>query len=583
MEGNAWRDNRRDATTLGHDTGLAAFFRVIHQRRWQHPPPLHLSLSLCLCLLTPARAAPPAFHFGTRVSYPVDFVTDIAAGDFNGDGLADIAALGIDAASDPAVIILFGQANGTFLAQSPALTIPGQFFQFEGIAAGNLRRNDRFDDLVLLVPNIEGEDTLVVFENLASPQPVSFQALPGLRPCDATVDICEPAGIAVLDFNGDGALDIAVPDVDAGSVWLLPKVGNNFFPLPQALPTGRDPSMQFSSPAAAAAGLLDGDLKPDLAIALNQDLGVAVHINTQTTSANPTFAPPVVYDPDPSTSKDIGPTGVAIADFNHDNHPDIALSNLGRTSGNVTIHINNGDGTFRNAVEYPVGGPTADDLVAVDLNADGNPDIITRNGGEPSDGVDSLTVLLGVGNGTFVSDVDLMSIPVGKGLADLAVADFNGDGKPDVAVVEAEDNTVSVLLGGGVNPPTFTPTPSPTVTLTPTVTPTGTITLTPTRTRTPTATLRPTLTRTVTPSPTITPTVPYTGSPTPTPTITPTPKPGMAGDANCDEALTDADPAALASKLFNPGLYSECNGADANRDGAVSVADFPATIQAILR
>ena len=263
----------------------------------------------------------------------------------------------------------------------------------------------------------------------------------------------------------------------------------------------------------------------------------------------------MVYDPDLNTSNDIGPTGIVIGDFNRDGHPDIALSNEGSpgaqsTSGSVTIHLNRGDGTFANAVVYPVdtsspiGFATVDGLATADFNGDGFLDIVTRN----SD--DTLTLLYGNGDGTFRQDPNLALIPVGAGLEDMVIADFNRDGKLDVAVAEGDDETISVLLGGGVVPP---PTPSLTPTLTPKPTMTPTITHTPTRTRTSTPSLTPTITQTPTktttiiptPTRTLTPVITMTGTRVPTPTATATPTagpspspthttPGTPGDADCD-------------------------------------------------
>src|SRR5262249_36859049 len=156
-----------------------------------------------------------------------------------------------------------------------------------------------------------------------------------------------------------------------------------------------------------------------------------------------------------------------------------------------------------------------------DLNGDQNPDIVTRNGD------DTLSVLLGNADGTFTPDPNLGALPVGSGLADLAIADFNGDGKLDIAVAEEFENvvgSVSILLGGRVNPPA-TPTLPPTLTPIPTLPPTASPT------------------RTGTPSPTPTPTPNRTGSPTITPTRTPTrtPRSAAAGDADCSGTVNDAD------------------------------------------
>jgi len=536
----------------------------------------HLSALCALHLLTvaTAQAVPPSFSFGDRRSYPVDQMpsltgaSTIAAGNFNGDIYPDIAALGEDADGFATVVLLLGQRDGNFLIESASLPFTDQLFDFDAIAAGNFDVRMATDDLALLVPDLEGVDRLEVLPNLGG-SPVLFQ-----QPNNVFGVGDAPSGIFAVDFTGDGSLDLAVPDTDSGLIYLARKSGQNFIQS-APLPTGRDLSDLsniFSGPVAVAAGLLNTDTLPDLAVALSDDQGVAVHLNAGSIT-NPSFGVPTVYDRNVETSHDLGPTGVVVADFNHDNHPDIALSNEGSATGSgagaVTIHFNQGDGTFTDAVTYNVTEATADGLVVADFNGDGNPDIVTRNGD------DTISVLLGNADGTFYLDPNLLSISVGAGLAGLVVADFNKDGKPDVAIAEEVDNTVSILLGGGVSPPTFTPTRTGTPTRTPTVTTTGTVTRTFTATQTFTATPPITVTRTQTATASPTPTSTATRPPTATPFVAP------AGDADCNGVVNRSDlPALNAQLFFDPA--PACTGSDANHDGAVTAADVPATTQLIL-
>jgi len=509
-----------------------------------------------LALTTAAHAAPPSFSFGARRSYPADGANGIAVGRFNSDTRPDIAAMGFDVDANPTVILLFSQSDGTFAVQNPALTIQGVLLPFDGIAAGNLSRNDTLDDLALLVSNEDTfADDLEIFTNVGgSALQVSFQ------PPSVALTVGEgPAGIFVLDFNGDGILDLAVPNADDGTISLFRKAGNLFAP-PFILPTGRDPVQQASAPMAIAAGRLDADAKPDLAVALHDDNALGIHINTQTIPDSPSFRDAVIYD-----GNEIGASSVVIADFNHDGHPDVAMSSEG---GTVSVRLGVGDGTLRAPTIYDINHTTVDELATADFNGDGNVDIITRNGD------DTLTVLLGNANGTMTADPTVASIDVGNGVADMAVADFNSDGKPDVALAEEGDGTVSILLGGGVNPPptrTLTPTRTGTPTQTPTITRTPTQTATPTRTNTPTRTVPPTITGT--------PTMTRTRTATRSVTITPTPLPADPGDADCNGTINDADVSTLEDRLFNPAVHSECNGADANRDDSVTAADLTKTIE----
>jgi len=139
------------------------------------------------------------------------------------------------------------------------------------------------------------------------------------------------------------------------------------------------------------------------------------------------------------------PSSVAVGDFNHDGHLDLAVTDYYTPTGGgafrrgVSVLLGRGDGTFAPPVEYPTGpGPTS---VAVgDLNGDGNPDLVTSDLGSSS-----VSVLLGRGDGTFAPNSDY---PTGGGPNDLALGDFNRDGSLDVVTADADGN-VAVLLGRG--------------------------------------------------------------------------------------------------------------------------------------
>jgi len=151
----------------------------------------------------------------------------------------------------------------------------------------------------------------------------------------------------------------------------------------------------------------------------------------------------------------IGPdvNSVCFADFNGDGNPDLAVAYDGSDTvpGGIAILLNNGNGSFANPVTYangtpaseffPAGGTPATRFAVLDLNHDGALDIATVSLAQ------TVTVLLGKGNGTFGSPVQY---PVGAGSGGgsgqaIAIADFNGDGKPDIAVGGA----TGILLGNG--------------------------------------------------------------------------------------------------------------------------------------
>jgi hypothetical protein len=136
----------------------------------------------------------------------------------------------------------------------------------------------------------------------------------------------------------------------------------------------------------------------------------------------------------------VHPLSVAIADVNGDGKPDLATANSG--SGNVSILLGNGDGTFQAQLEFSTGSQSAPSSVVIeDLNGDGKPDLATANNGS-----NNVSILLGNGDGTFQAQV---SYGAGTGPYSIGIADLNGDGKPDLAVANNGSNTASVLPGNG--------------------------------------------------------------------------------------------------------------------------------------
>ncbi len=133
-----------------------------------------------------------------------------------------------------------------------------------------------------------------------------------------------------------------------------------------------------------------------------------------------------------------GAAAVVAGNFNGDGNLDAATANSGANT--ISILLGNGNGTFQPHVDYAIGqNPQA--IAVGDFTANGITDLAVA---DQTDG--TISVLLGNGDGTFQSHLDYA---VGQSPAALATGDFNGDGNLDVAVANAGSNTVSVLLGNG--------------------------------------------------------------------------------------------------------------------------------------
>lgn len=140
-----------------------------------------------------------------------------------------------------------------------------------------------------------------------------------------------------------------------------------------------------------------------------------------------------------------GPQSVAAGDFNRDGKLDLAV--VSYSSNTATVLLGNGDGTFTEAASSSATGFEPLSVAAADFNGDGILDLAVTglNGGAP--GLGTVTVLLGKGDGTFAPTA--VSPEPGQNPSSVAVADFNGDGKADLAIANAGSNTITVLLGNG--------------------------------------------------------------------------------------------------------------------------------------
>ncbi|HZQ69011.1 MAG TPA: FG-GAP-like repeat-containing protein [Terriglobales bacterium] len=136
-----------------------------------------------------------------------------------------------------------------------------------------------------------------------------------------------------------------------------------------------------------------------------------------------------------------GPGGIAAADFNGDGKLDIVTSNFGVDDGfsnTVSVLLGNGDGTFQSRVDY-VAGKYPNSVVAADVNNDGKVDLVV--------GITSaFAVLLGNGDGTFRAAIMTSASSFSNSVV---VGDFNRDGKQDVAVAHQLNKQVGVFLGNG--------------------------------------------------------------------------------------------------------------------------------------
>jgi len=233
-----------------------------------------------------------------------------------------------------------------------------------------------------------------------------------------------PYSVAVADFNGDGKADLAVANAHSDSVSVMLGNGDGTFQTEVPYTVG-------NAPQSVVAGDVDGDGIVDLVVVNTGDSTVEVLLG----NGNGTFHAGGTF------TVQANPLDVVIGDFNLDGKLDLAVAN-GPNSAGVSILLGNGDGTFHAFTASPA-GTNANSLAVGDFNGDGKPDLAV------TDLINNdVNVLLGNGDGTFHAATS-SPFMVDSGPTSIAVGDFNGDGKPDLAVANGTSNDVSVLLGNG--------------------------------------------------------------------------------------------------------------------------------------
>jgi hypothetical protein len=229
--------------------------------------------------------------------------------------------------------------------------------------------------------------------------------------------------VVVADFNGDGKPDLAVA---AGS--LLVMLGNGDGTFKAGINTGARANLM-------AVGDFNGDGKPD--VVLSESLAVLLG------KGDGTFQAPISTP----TSPPVIPVGrPVVGDFNGDGKLDIVAPNV---SGAILVLLGDGAGKLGAPTSFNTGETFPGNLTVGDINGDHKLDLVSINAVN-----NHISVLLGNGNGTFQAPTSIALGGNPDSSFGVVIADFNGDGNPDLAVANvssftASGSTISVFPGNG--------------------------------------------------------------------------------------------------------------------------------------
>jgi hypothetical protein len=358
--------------------------------------------------------------FGT---YPANEVT----ADFNGDGIPDLAVISSDnsfGGGPYTVAVFLGNGDGTFQA-GPTIQ-PSEMQSYPFMISGDFNGDGKLDLAILSYDGYSTSHLTILLNNGDG----SFSAKPTL------VVFAQPltggdvilGTMATADFNGDGKLDLAVVGdyVSSGGVTILLGNGDGTF---AATGPNLDPTADF---ALITTGDFNGDGIPDFVTPNYFEFGGSPTIFLGKGDGTFTFKAT-------SFTLDYFPTSVVVGDFNGDGVLDLAFSDL----NGVEIALGNGDGTFNETSASPIQVPSElYSLQIGDFNHDGKLDLAGLD-----NYFDQIVLLLGAGDGRFAVTNATPSVNSSLvGTHQIAAADFNGDGVPDLAMLTYSVNTASILL-----------------------------------------------------------------------------------------------------------------------------------------
>jgi hypothetical protein len=401
------------------------------------------------------------FTFAAPIDLPVgfDIYARMVAGDFNGDGKADIAYFATDSAGVRSIGTLLGDGAGHFVT-GPASTIvspgvvtltaadvngdghldliastgysnganlPGEVLVLRGAGDGSFQAPTTYNlgggnlSVVAADVNHDGHVDLVVGSLGGS----SLTVLMGDGSGDFTPGASLPVNALtyfnVVDVNGDGIPDVVAAD---GDLAIFTGVGDGTF-------TGTRQALGTPLGAVGAFADLNGDGRPEL---ISVEQGVSGSLSTTLDVFSETATGQFVRVDSETIQNNV--QSLNVADYNHDGKLDVALGAISQLS----VMLGRGDGSLVAPQTLPA--PTqAQVVIPVDVNNDGHPDLVIG-------GTGGVSVDLNQGDGSVQVPTP---ISIGGAVASaIQLGDVNGDGIPDLLTGTSTGAYLSLGLGGGL-------------------------------------------------------------------------------------------------------------------------------------
>lgn len=331
---------------------------------------------------------------------------DVVTGDFDGDGEDDVASF----AYGGTVTAYLGDGLGG-LTSAVGAVVSG------ALVAGDTGDWDGDGNLDLVAVDSAGGQIVALLGD----------GVGGFTPTVVGATHASPSDVAAADLDDDGALDLVVPCSAAGLVEVWLGAGDGTFALAATYTTGTD------QPVRVVTGDFDRDGALDLGVVSQATSGsgsVRLFVNDGAGAFSAAGAP--------IATADLTPRDAVAGDVDRDGALDLVVTNGAAASHSVSVFRNNGLGGLGSRVEYDNIG-SAKSLAVADFNDDGAPDLAVGDATRRR-----VQVFLNDRNGTFVPPSSF-AVPGGAPVALTAVPDLDGDGRVDLVYV-ADHGQLGVML-----------------------------------------------------------------------------------------------------------------------------------------
>jgi hypothetical protein len=299
-----------------------------------------------------------------------------------------------------------------------------------GISTGDLNGDGKLD---IVVSNYNSMD-ISIFINTTVGSTITFATRVDIAAWDVwpASGFVNPLGVVIQDLNGDGKPDIAVANFSTSSLALFRNttVGATLSFVRQMHTTG------LNGPRELAAGDMDADGKADLVVSDETGNRILAYRNTSPTGGAFTFDAPII------ATTGTAPRGIALGDVDGDGKQDVAVVNM--TSNSVSVFRNTSvAGTISVSPKTDfTAGTSPREIALADLNGDGRPEMAASSNTASSAGLSGFRNTSAPGT---ISFAPFVSFPAGNNALGVALQDVDNDGKIDAAVTSNSTGTVGVF------------------------------------------------------------------------------------------------------------------------------------------